>query len=380
MRASSQAQLIADLLYSQFDTPILITAGMGTILAFSHQPPEASDALRRGGILLNNPSRVPEWLQEYLDPALGLVRTPENKQIDALPRTIISIPYRGHPIGYIFALDPDQRIPSDWHVVNQRTLISVGLEIELQKSRASQSQLAVRSALSPDPAIRSVGVDSLRFMRAFENAGRIRVLVSEFADDTAAHLTRIMWDGPPGGDGAWAAIDERLVIVVNEDERSSDKEIDRLSTILKQSSPPPVVFFGIGGEVDGLDSARQSYEEGLAALRVGKLLSERPTTSRWDDLGSWRSLATLGRDRGKRTLDPRVGRLVAEERAEMVDVLREYLNRNGEVDRIAADFHMHRSTVYSRLKKIESKYGLDLSDAEDRLTITIGLRLAQLYL
>lgn len=376
MRASSQAQLIADLLYSQYETPILVTAGLGTILAFSHQPSESSDSIRRAGILLNNPSRVPEWLQKYLDPEIGLVRAPENKEVGALPRTIITIPYKGHAIGYIFALDPDQKIPSDWHIVNARLLASAGLEIELQKSRASQSQQAVRLALSPDPAIRSVGVDSLRFMRAFESASRIRVLVSEFADDSASHLTRIMWDGPPAGEGAWAEIDDRLVIVVNEDERTSEEELDRLSIILKQSSSPPVVFFGVGGEVDGLEAARQSYTEALGALRVGKSLNDRPTTSRWDNLGSWRSLATLG---GLRTLDPRVAHLVTHERAEMVEVLREYLNRNGEVDKIAADFHMHRSTVYSRLKRIESKYGLNLNSAEDRLTITIGLRLVQLY-
>nr|GLK33488.1 hypothetical protein GCM10017611_03300 [Rhodococcus wratislaviensis] len=379
MRASSQAQLIADLLYSQYETPILVTAGLGTILAFSHQPPETSDSIRREGILLNNPPRVPEWLQNYLDPGIGLVRAPENKEAGALPRTIITIPYKGHAVGYIFALDPDQKIPSDWHIVNARSLVSAGLEIELQKSRASQSQLAVRLALSPDPAIRGVGVDSLRFMRAFESAMRIRVLVSEFADDSASHLTKIMWDGPPAGEGAWAEIDDRLVIVVNEDKRTSDEELDRLSVVLKQSSSPPVVFFGVGGEVAGLEAARQSYEEALGALRVGKSLNDRPTTSRWDNLGSWRSLATLGRDRGLRTLDPRVAHLVTHERAEMVEVLREYLNRNGEVDKIAADFHMHRSTVYSRLKRIESKYGLNLNNAEDRLTITIGLRLAQLY-
>lgn len=378
MRTTSQAQLLADMLYTAFKTPVLVTAGLGTILAFSHQPPELSDRIRRGGILLNSPSRVPDWLERYLDPDVGLVRTPANEADGSLPRTVVTIPYRGHPVGYIFALDPDYVIPDDWHIANARALVSTGLEIELQKSRASQSQLAVRSLLSLDPSVRSIGADSLGFLRAFEKATSVRVLVAEF-DDPSTHLPRLMWSGPPTGGGAWADIDDRLVIVVNEDERSSGDQLDNVQNVLQHSTSPATVWYGVGGEVDNLPAARQSYEEALAALRVGRISVTRPKISHWDALGSWRTLATLGRERGLRTLAPRVKQMITEERPEMIELLREYLNRNGEVDKIALELHMHRSTVYSRLKRIETKYHVNLNDVEDRLTIIMGLRLAQLY-
>ncbi|QIX53692.1 helix-turn-helix domain-containing protein [Rhodococcus sp. DMU1] len=362
----------------QFETPILITAGRTSVLAFSDQPPDRTDSVRRDGILVNSPSYVPDWLTAYLDPNKGLVRAPANAEFQALPRTIITIAHRGYPVGYVFAVDPDQRIPSDWHLKNERTLTAVGLEIELSKSQSNQIQLTVRSALSPDPATRRVGIDSLGSLRTFEEATRIRVLVSEL-DDREVSISRLAWVGSVSDGRAWAELDDRLVAIINDDEHDPIKEIERLQTTLRQSRPFLRTFHGVGGQVHGLDAARQSYIEGLGALRVARVLRDGSSVAYWDKLGSWRTLVALGKERGLRTLDPRVARLIDHERDDNIAVLREYLERNGEVEKIASELHMHRSTIYSRLKRIESKYTLDLNDAEDRLTTVVGLRLAQLY-
>lgn len=378
MKASSQAQLLADLLYAQFDTPILITSGVGSILAFSEQPPGRTDAPRRDGILTSNPSRVPDWLMPYLDPNQDLVRVPANEELHTLPRTVITVRHRGYPVGYVFALDVDQRIPSDWHLENERTLTALGLEIELLKSQSDQVQLAVRSTFSRDPATHRIGVDSLSSMRPFERSAPIRVLVSEFKESSSPGA-RLMWEGIPHLDGAWAEMNGRLVTIVNEDERAPLQEIKRFCAALERSTSASGAFHGIGGKVSGLDLARQSYEEALGSLRVAKIQHGSSAIAQWDHMGSWRTLVTIGRELGLRTIDPRVENLIAREREENIAVLRQYLERNGEVDKIAAEFHLHRSTVYSRLKRLESKYELDLNDAEDRLTIVLGLRLAQLF-
>lgn len=375
---ASQAQLLADLLYAQFDTPILITSGVGSILAFSEQPTGRTDSPRRDGILTSNPSRVPDWLMPYLDPDVGLVRVPANEEFDTLARTVITIRHRGYPVGYVFALDPDQTIPSDWHLENERTLTALGLEIELLKSQSDQVQLAVRSTLSRSPATHRIGVDSLSSMQPFERSTRIRVLVSELKGSLPPGA-RLMWEGIPHIDGAWAEMNGRLVTIVNENERAPMKEINRVCAALERSTYASGAFHGVGGEVPGLDLARQSYEEALGALRVAKTQRGSSSIVQWDRMGSWRTLVTIGRELGLRTIDPRVALLVARESEENIAVLREYLERNGEVDRIAAEFHLHRSTVYSRLKRLETKYELDLNDAEDRLTVVLGLRLAQLF-
>lgn len=378
MKTSSQAQLLADLLFAQFDTPILITSGLGSILAFSEQPSDRTDSPRRDGILTSNPSRVPSWLMPYLDPDQDLVRAPANEEENTLPRTIITVRHRGYPVGYVFALDPEQRIPSHWHLENERTLTALGLEIELLKSQSDQVQLAVRSTLSRSPATHRIGVDSLSSMRAFEKVTRIRVLVSEFKDSSSP-VSRSMWEGIPDINGAWAEMNGRLVLIVNEDERASTEKMERLCSVLEGRTSTSGAFHGIGGEVPGLELARQSYEEAVDSLRVAKSLRGPSSIVQWDRMGSWRTLVTIGRELGRRTVDPRVARLIDHEREENIIVLREYLERNGEVDKIAAEFHLHRSTVYSRLKRLEAKYELNLNDAEDRLTVVVGLRLAQIF-
>lgn len=376
VRATYQAQLLAEYLYAQYDTPVLITAGLGTILAFSHQPHELTDESRRQGILLNDPPEIPEWISKYLDPQQDLIRSPGNEELQALPRTVITIRHRTYPVGYVIAIDPDARIPSDWPLQNERALTAVGVEIELSRSRSLQIQLAVRAVLSPDSATRRIGIDSLSSLRAFDEAQYIRVIVSEVSDNSWHKA----WDGSQGGDATWAEAEGRFVMILTEGERTPLAEVGRYSAFLQRGGSSPIAYHGIGGRVRGLSEAAQSYREALAALRVAKISRDGSRVAHWDHLGAWRSLAALDKDLALATIDPRIKRLVESEREANITVLREYLERQGEVDRIATDLHLHRSTVYSRLKSIENKYELDLGKPEDRLTAIVGLRLAQLFL
>jgi hypothetical protein len=380
VRTPTKAQVLAELMYAEFETPVVVTTGPGSsILGYSDQPAERIDALRREAILMNNPIDLPQSSTPYLDPEKGLIRAPANEALHSLPRTVITITHRGFAVGYVFAVDPDQRIPSDWHLDNAGTLEAVGLEIELMKARSDQLQLTVRSVLSAEPAIHHVGVESLRAMRSFEDTVKVRVVVSDLLDSSAS-LAHFVWEGSQGGAGAaWAELDHRLVMVLDGDKHAPMKEVGRLIATLHRRSPSISARHGIGGEVIGLDAVRESYHEALGALRVAKTVGERSPIASWDHLGSWRTLLALGRERGLGTVDPRVARLVESEGKDNVAVLREYLERNGEVDRIAAELHLHRSTIYSRLRRVESKFDLDLNDTEDRLSTLVGLRLAQLY-
>jgi len=376
----SKAQALAEMLYAQFGTPVVITTGPGSsILGYSDQPAERIDALRREAILMNNPADLPQSSIPYLDPSKGLIRAPANEELHSLGRTVITIRHRGYPVGYVFAIAPDRRIPSDWSRDNDGVLTTVGLEIELMKSQSDQLQLAVRSALSPEPATHHVGVEGLSAMRTFDSTTRVRVVVSEILE-SSVNLAHFVWEGSRGGDGtAWAELDGRLVMILDEDKHAPMREVGRLISTLQRRSPSITAIHGIGGVVQGFDELRQSHHEALGALRVAKVLGDRMPVANWDHLGSWRTLLALGRENGLHAIDPRVVHLVEHEGGQHIAVLREYLERNGEVDQIATAMHLHRSTIYSRLRRIESKYGLNLNDMEDRVTTVIGLRLAQLY-
>ncbi|WPB88004.1 PucR family transcriptional regulator [Streptomyces malaysiensis] len=62
----------------------------------------------------------------------------------------------------------------------------------------------------------------------------------------------------------------------------------------------------------------------------------------------------------------------------LVSSLEEFLDRAGDVSRTAAALHVHRTTLYHRLKRVEVITGLDLDNGLDRLTLHLALKLSRL--
>ncbi|WP_327406952.1 helix-turn-helix domain-containing protein [Streptomyces sp. NBC_01288] len=56
----------------------------------------------------------------------------------------------------------------------------------------------------------------------------------------------------------------------------------------------------------------------------------------------------------------------------------EFLDRAGDSSSTAQATHVHRTTLYHRLKRVESITGLSLDDGMDRLTLRLALKLARI--
>lgn len=55
-----------------------------------------------------------------------------------------------------------------------------------------------------------------------------------------------------------------------------------------------------------------------------------------------------------------------------------YLDTAGDAKRTVAQLHIHRATLYYRLRRIEELTDLDLSRGDDRLAAHLSLKLARL--
>ncbi len=97
------------------------------------------------------------------------------------------------------------------------------------------------------------------------------------------------------------------------------------------------------------------------------------------DLGVDRILATLPAESiTPDLLDAGLRRLLREGPPIMTETLETYLDCACDSTRTVAALHIHRTTLYYRLGRIQEITGADLNDGAQRLTLHLGLKAARL--
>jgi DNA-binding PucR family transcriptional regulator len=75
-------------------------------------------------------------------------------------------------------------------------------------------------------------------------------------------------------------------------------------------------------------------------------------------------------------VDDRITALGSE--AELLETVEYYLGHGRKPDLVADSLHIHRGTLYYRLRKFEDATGLDLDSGTDRLSIQLSLEALKL--
>lgn len=68
--------------------------------------------------------------------------------------------------------------------------------------------------------------------------------------------------------------------------------------------------------------------------------------------------------------------LLRQPRPDLLSTARAVLDRGGNVTQAAAELHIHRTTLYYRLERIEALTGVNLKDGPGRDDLHLALRLA----
>ncbi len=110
----------------------------------------------------------------------------------------------------------------------------------------------------------------------------------------------------------------------------------------------------------------------LRALRAGARLT-RPC---WDALGSWRLIVAAPPDLSPGDVHPGADVLLAQKRPDLLVTARCVLDNGGDVTLSAEQLHIHRTTLYYRIDRIESLTGVNLRLAAGRDDLHLALRLA----
>jgi hypothetical protein len=139
----------------------------------------------------------------------------------------------------------------------------------------------------------------------------------------------------------------------------------------------PVVI-GVGGPAQSLPGLARARADAERTVRVLRDTSPCGRAARLDDVYLETVLDRLGevlKEDEDHSYGP-VGLLIsydAENGTELTRSLRAYLEAFGDVNRAAADVHVHHNTFRYRLRRIREVSGLDLDDSRSRLAALVQL-------
>jgi hypothetical protein len=108
------------------------------------------------------------------------------------------------------------------------------------------------------------------------------------------------------------------------------------------------------------------------ALAAGARL-ERPS---WDALGAWRLITDAPASLRVAEIHPGAEALAAHPRASLMTTARVVLDHGGDIAAAAGALHVHRTTLYYRLDRIQELTGVDLRAGAGRTDLQLALWLA----
>jgi purine catabolism regulator len=139
------------------------------------------------------------------------------------------------------------------------------------------------------------------------------------------------------------------------------------------------VALGYGAVRSGATEIAAAAREAEQALTMGRRLYGPDSATAFTDLGLYRLLYALQPLPELRAFrDDALDRLRAKDRAgALLQTLSAYLSTNGSPTDAADRLHLHRNTVLYRLGRIEELLGVDLRDAEVRLSLHLALKIGE---
>jgi hypothetical protein len=293
-----------------------------------------------------DPTRIRTILQRDITPAasalvarLGLanadrpVRTPADPAAEMLERWCVPLRAGRDLLGYLWVLDADGKVG----------------ERELPRLQTCADVAAVTLARTrPSP-------------EAFDrHRGSLLARLASEPDADAAHELIALEDLEPGAtvavnaplaNGGWALRNGMSV------------HVDPAPDVRATSGPAlPLVQLSVAVRRAALT---------LQALRAGARLPG----ATWSLLGSWHLIVAAPEHLEAADIHPGVQMLAAQPRSDLMITARALLENGGDVAATAAELHVHRTTLYYRLERIEALTGVNLKAGAGRDALLTALRL-----
>jgi hypothetical protein len=266
--------------------------------------------------------------------AEGPVHTPAAPEADMLARWCVPLRAGRDLLGYLWVLDADE-------TVTETELPEIVRCAELAAAALAHELITVEE-------------------RDRRRAGLLARLAYGADEDAAGELIRL------------ENLDPAVTVTVHAARRPGGWALADGMTVHVTGSRPAPATSGAPVPLEQLHLAVRRARMTAQALRAGAVLKQ-PS---WDSLGSWHLIAVAPDELTVADVHPGAEALAAQGRPDLMVTARALLDHGGDVARTAEQLHIHRTTLYYRLERIEALTGVNLKTGADRDDLHMALRLA----
>ena len=379
---------IATALAEQIGRPVAIDDPTMRLLAHTpHHGPV--DPVRMQSILHLRAQHEPvQWVLAFLADATGeWVRVPTQERWELLSRVCAPVRHEGRLYGYLWVTDADSSV----------TEHELGLIVHAARAAA---RVLADQGIPPTAAVaweRSLVEDLLGSDRGARDSAA-RALASLCSLECPTTVLTLGTPPDASADSIYLALgrlapqfpEHRLLSLVRADHTvvlvptvGSRDVVDAVAAAARTEigrvlGAEPVT--AAGDEVSDLHGAPVSHRQARAILEHVVTGPDRPHHARWSALGIERLLLHIPESIAIDTLiPPRLVELMNDPgAADLLQTVSVYLDHACDVQASVAELHVHRTSVYYRLRRFQEISGFDLRDGQDVLTIHAALALARL--
>lgn len=390
-------QDVVDQLSARLDRAIAIDDHQLRLVAFSlHR--YGVDTVRLDSILNREASpQVTEWVHSHsIRAADPFVRIPENSELDMRPRVCMPIRHQGIVLGYLWLIE-EFRILTDTELelataaANEAGPIMY-VERTLQDERRQREGEVVHALLADSGVLAKEAANTALDGQLIWRAALYTVLVigagvgsSPRSTGEASRVLGALGEARrrlASGSCMTAMLGHRGVMLIGtSDLPAIEVGVNWLDQALAGDVSLSDWRISVGAPVGELSFSARSYETALSAFRVAlHALEDEPRPVWWSHMPAWRLISCLADDEITRAaIHPAIAKLKADRHGDvLLETLETYLDHGGDARASAEQLYMHRTSLYSRLQRIEAITGVNLHDGEDRLALHISLRVARL--
>jgi hypothetical protein len=294
---------------------------------------------------------------------------PPNPGLEMHARVCLPVRWRGELIGLLMVMDADGSLTTRELAVITAVAEEVAPLLAPQSSAGPDpAEQAVLDLVGDDLPLRSKALAELPAVR-----GVTAIELGATGGAAAGHVETALRTALSGR--LHAVRDGVAMVLVQEDPRGyADRLLHRVRDL---SAGRFGCTAGIGTAVPGLQHAFESAAQARLARRAAATVLATPVAT-WAELGPWSILLRI--PPGELTaaaLPDEVRRLRgADPGGLLTRTVRAYLDHAGNGPAAAASLHIHRTTLYYRLRQVRELTGLDLDDGRIRLALHLGLTLA----
>lgn len=165
------------------------------------------------------------------------------------------------------------------------------------------------------------------------------------------------------------------------EERLLRRKFNDIMEKLAGKLPKLKISVGVGRPFSGVRFVKDSYQEALAALQIGRFMHGQSSLTFFEELGPYRFLYELKDSPAMHGFyRETLGKLISydeQNNTELVKTLIHYFKNDCNLRLTAESLYIHKNSVIYRIKKIEEITGLNMNDPDERFNLQLSLKLSQ---